>query len=119
MGLTLRKPDAILLSFDRSVGLLGGAVCTRAAGWRDLIGACAKRRPSLVCPPCPTAACRPIRANGRRTAMTSMTTNSSAVTGGVDTHGQTHHGAALDPVPGRRAVDRRGIASLRSQVELR
>ena len=42
MGLTLRKPDAILLSFDRFVGLLGGAACTRAAGWRDLIGACAK-----------------------------------------------------------------------------
>jgi len=42
VGLTLRKPDAILLSFDRPVGLLGGAVCTRTAGWRDLIGACAK-----------------------------------------------------------------------------
>src|ERR1035437_10136018 len=42
MGLTLRKPDAILLSFDRFVGLLGGAACTRAAGWADLIGACAK-----------------------------------------------------------------------------
>jgi len=26
MGLTLRKPDANLLSFDRFVGLLGGAV---------------------------------------------------------------------------------------------
>jgi len=37
--------------------------------------------------------------------MTSMTTNSSAVTGGVDTHGQTHHGAALDPV-GRQLGDR-------------
>src|SRR5664280_1120022 len=42
MGLTLRNPDAILLSFDRSVGLLGGAVCTRTAGCRDLIEACAK-----------------------------------------------------------------------------
>ena len=37
--------------------------------------------------------------------MTSMTTNSSAVTGGVDTHGQTHHGAALDSV-GRQLGDR-------------
>jgi len=37
--------------------------------------------------------------------MTSMTTNTSAVTGGVDTHGQTHHGAALDPV-GRQLGDR-------------
>ena len=42
VGLTLRKPDAILLSFVRFAGLLGGAVCTRAAGWRDLIGACTK-----------------------------------------------------------------------------
>jgi len=37
--------------------------------------------------------------------MTSMTTNSSAVTGGVDTHGQTHHAAALDSV-GRQLGDR-------------
>ena len=37
--------------------------------------------------------------------MTSMTTNSTAVTGGVDTHGQTHHGAALDSV-GRQLGDR-------------
>jgi len=37
--------------------------------------------------------------------MTSMTTDSSAVTGGVDTHGQTHHGAALDSV-GRQLGDR-------------
>ena len=37
--------------------------------------------------------------------MTSMTTNSTIVTGGVDTHGQTHHGAALDSV-GRQLGDR-------------
>jgi len=44
VGLTLRKPDAILLSFVLYVGLLGGAVCTRTAGWRDLIGACTAAR---------------------------------------------------------------------------
>src|SRR5674476_851150 len=44
-------------------------------------------------------------ANGRRTAMTSMTTTTSHVTGGVDTHGQTHHSAALDSV-GRQLGDR-------------
>jgi transposase len=37
--------------------------------------------------------------------MTSMTTTTSHVTGGVDTHGQTHHCAALDPV-GRQLGDR-------------
>ena len=36
--------------------------------------------------------------------MTSMTTTTSHVTGGVDTHGQTHHGAALDSV-GRQLGD--------------
>jgi len=37
--------------------------------------------------------------------MTSMTTTTAVVTGGVDTHGQTHHAAALDPV-GRQLGDR-------------
>ncbi len=37
--------------------------------------------------------------------MTSMTNTASTVTGGVDTHGQTHHAAALDPV-GRQLGDR-------------
>jgi len=37
--------------------------------------------------------------------MTSMTTNSTAVTGGVDTHGQTHHAEALDSL-GRQLGDR-------------
>jgi len=37
--------------------------------------------------------------------MTSMNINNSAVTGGVDTHGQTHHAAALDHV-GRQLGDR-------------
>ena len=37
--------------------------------------------------------------------MTSMTTTTADVTGGVDTHGQTHHGAALDSV-GRQLGDR-------------
>ena len=37
--------------------------------------------------------------------MTSMTTTAADVTGGVDTHGQTHHAAALDSV-GRRLGDR-------------
>ena len=37
--------------------------------------------------------------------MTSMTTTTADVTVGVDTHGQTHHAAALDPV-GRQLGDR-------------
>jgi hypothetical protein len=37
--------------------------------------------------------------------MTSMTTTTADVTGGVDTHGNTHHAAALDPV-GRQLGDR-------------
>jgi len=37
--------------------------------------------------------------------MTSMTITTAVVTGGVDTHGQTHHAAALDPV-GRQLGDR-------------
>ena len=36
--------------------------------------------------------------------MTSMTTTTADVTGGVDPHGQTHHGAALDSV-GRQHGD--------------
>ena len=36
--------------------------------------------------------------------MTSMPTTTADVTGGVDTHGQTHHGAVLDPV-GRQLGD--------------
>ena len=38
------------------------------------------------------------------TRMTSMPTTTAHVTGGVDTHGQTHHGAAFDPV-GRQLGD--------------
>jgi transposase len=37
--------------------------------------------------------------------MTSMTTATGSVTGGVDTHGQTHHGAVLDHI-GRQLGDR-------------
>ena len=37
--------------------------------------------------------------------MTCMTTATGSVTGGVDTHGQTHHGAVLDQV-GRQLGDR-------------
>ena len=37
--------------------------------------------------------------------MTSMTTTTLHVTGGADTHGQTRHAAALDPV-GRQPGDR-------------
>jgi transposase len=38
-------------------------------------------------------------------AMTSMTRSSGPVTGGVDTHGQTHHAAVIDQV-GRHLADR-------------
>lgn len=36
--------------------------------------------------------------------MTSMTITNGSVTGGVDTHGQTHHGAVLDHI-GRQLGD--------------
>jgi len=52
----------------------------------------------------PAAACRPIRCK-RRTAMTTMTTTTPGVTGGVDTYGQTHHTAVLDHL-GRQLGDR-------------
>ena len=42
--------------------------------------------------------------------MTSMTTSTSCVTGGVDTHGQTHHAAVLDHL-GRQLGDREFPAS--------
>ena len=37
--------------------------------------------------------------------MTTMTTTTPGVTGGVDTHGQTHHAAVLDHL-GRQLGDR-------------
>ena len=37
--------------------------------------------------------------------MTSITTTTGPVTGGVDTHGETHHAAVLDQV-GRELGDR-------------
>jgi len=37
--------------------------------------------------------------------MTSMTTTTPDVAGGVDTHGQTHHAGVLDPL-GRQLGDR-------------
>lgn len=39
------------------------------------------------------------------TSMTTTTTTTSCVTGGVDTHGQTHHAAVLDHL-GRQLGDR-------------
>ena len=102
-GLTLRKPDAKLLSLGRLVGSLGGAVCTRAVGWRDLIGACARGAHHWL-----VHLSRPQRANRTAategTAMTSMTITNGSVTGGVDTHGQTHHGAVLGHI-GRQLGD--------------
>src|SRR3954454_15761200 len=58
--------------------------------------------PSLSCPYRPAGACRPCPIDSNRTAMTTMTHRQARhevdVTGGVDTHQDTHAVAAVDPV---------------------
>ena len=44
--------------------------------------------------------------------MTSMTHDGREITGGVDTHGLTHHAAVIDPV-GRHLADREFPATIR------
>jgi transposase len=52
----------------------------------------------------PTGACRP-RLEPTRTDTTIMTQHHREVTGGVDTHGHTHHAAVIDSI-GRHLADR-------------
>ena len=70
---------------------------------RDLIGACASRYPSLSCPLARLVRAAPAPRMDRRHDMPSMTYPTTAseqayieVTGGVDTHKDTHTAAALD-----------------------
>ncbi len=44
--------------------------------------------------------------------MTSMTHDCPEITGGVDTHGLTHHAAVIDPL-GRHLADREFPATVR------
>ncbi len=76
---------------------------------RDLIGACATRRPSLSCPPS-AGTCRPPVQHNERTAMTIVAEAPPAVdalevTAGVDTHADDHVAAVIDPL-GRHLGDR-------------
>ncbi|MGW6261945.1 IS110 family transposase [Streptomyces sp. NPDC055085] len=49
--------------------------------------------------------------------MTSMTHDGPQITGGVDTHGLTHHAAVIDPV-GRHLADREFPATIRGYRDL-
>src|SRR4029450_13706107 len=80
-----------------------GLVCTHRTWRRDLIGACASRYPSLSCPLARLVRAAPLLRMNRRDDMLTMTYPTTAseqtyieVTGGVDTHKDTHTAAALD-----------------------
>ncbi len=94
------------------------------AGPRDLI-APVQEAPITVLSAVQPSRAAPVLRSGRGTAITSITSTSptgvvapSLVTGGVDTHGRTHHAAVLDAL-GRQLGDREfattpaGYASLR------
>ncbi|QNE78841.1 hypothetical protein F0344_33380 [Streptomyces finlayi] len=49
--------------------------------------------------------------------MTSMTNDGPQITGGVDTHGLTHHAAVIDSV-GRHLADRESEATIRGCRDL-
>jgi transposase len=78
-------------------------VCTQPDGRCDLIGACA-RGPITVLSARPTGACRPIGATDKDGDFR-MARKVRKVIGGVDTHGETHHAAAVDAL-GRQLADR-------------
>src|SRR6186997_1067665 len=79
---------------------VGRCSCTHWT-WRcDFIGAWLEA-PSLSCPRCPAGACRPAPVTNDRTTMPPITPEDAAiieVTGGVDTHQDTHTAAVIDPV---------------------
>src|SRR5438874_2448890 len=70
------------------------ALRTRPDGCCDLIGACA-RGPVTVLSARLTGACRPYRCKGKDGSFR-MVRKARKVTGGVDTHGETHHAAVVD-----------------------
>ncbi len=77
-----------------------------AAGRRDLIGACARgTHHCLVRPPGRDALTCPVRAEEvqRCSSMTQLH-RTARVTGGVDTHSETHHAAVLDRLGGTWAT---------------
>ena len=102
-GLTHGLTDADWLSFRRFVDSEGEATARDRTGVCDLIGAWF-RSPATVLSARPAGACRPERFS-ERTAVTSMTDQTLEVTGGVDTHGETHHTAVIDHL-GRHLADR-------------
>ena len=102
-GLTHGLTDAEWLSFSGYVGPRGGGIARDRTGVRDLIGAWS-RSPATVLSARPAGACRPTGIS-ERTAVTSMTDQALEVTGGVDTHGETHHAAVIDRI-GRHLADR-------------
>src|SRR5512133_771350 len=82
---------------------LRGSCALTGRGRRDLIGACASRYPSLSCPLARLVRAAPLPRMDRRDDMPTMTYPTTAseqtyieVTGGVDTHKDTHTAAALD-----------------------
>ena len=82
---------------------VAGLVCTHWTWRRDLIGACASRYPSLSCPFARLVRAAPLLGWIGETTMPTMTYPTTAseqtyieVTGGVDTHKDTHTAAALD-----------------------
>lgn len=101
-GLTHGLTDADWLSFRGYVGPRGGATARDRTGARDLIGAWS-RSPATVLSARPAGACRPTGIS-ERTAVTSMTDQCLEVTGGIDTHGETHHAAVVDRL-GRHLAD--------------
>lgn len=84
-------------------------------GIRDFIGAWFKS-PITVLSARPAGACRP-RNGLARTDTTGMTHNTPQITGGVDTHGQTHHAAVIDSV-GRHLADQEFPATIRGYRDL-
>jgi transposase len=103
VGLTHGLTDADWLSSGGYVGPRGGATTRDRTGARDFIGAWF-RSPATVLSARPAGACRPTGIS-ERTAVTSMTGQALEVTGGVDTHGETHHAALIDRL-GRHLADR-------------
>ncbi|PKW16759.1 transposase [Saccharopolyspora spinosa] len=114
VGLTRLTTDvsAVLFGICRPAGRHHARGRT---GVCDFIGAW-PRSPVTVLSTRPTGACRP-RNGLARTDMTSMTHNAPQITGGVDTHGLTHHAAVIDSI-GRHLADQEFPATIRGYRDL-
>jgi transposase len=115
VGLTPRLTDVSTVLFR--ICLPTGRHHARGrTGACDFIGAC-RISPVTVLSTRPTGACRPRRYGYTRTDMTSMTHDGPQITGGVDTHGLTHHAAVTDSI-GRHLADREFEATIRGYRDL-